>query len=146
EPVREATRDRSPGRRTFLGLVSLGRAAVGSLLLGGVARHLFEHRPDFLGLTSVERMRFQQVEHEQPGLTLVELVDQVVDPLLPDFLGRDRWPINECELAAVARYHALGFEAVEEGGDGGVRPLAPGCAEGFEDLADRGLASIPEDL
>ena len=63
------------------------RGQSSAFFLVDVAGHLFEQGADFLGLAGVERVRLQQVEDQQAGLSLVELVDQVVDPLLPDFLG-----------------------------------------------------------
>ena len=62
----------------------------------------------------VKRVGFQQMEHQQAGLALVELVDQAGEPPLADLLGGDRRAIHEGQLTAIARDQPFGLEPVEQ--------------------------------
>ena len=119
----------------------------------GLVVHLFEQGPDFLGLARVERVGLEEVEHQQAGLPLIELVNEALDPLLLDVPDGDDRPIGEGLIGPVALDDLLGLQPVEQGGDRGVRPRfgilvadVTGRPERFEDLSDRGLAPVPQDL
>src|SRR5262245_20874824 len=91
-------------------------------------------------------MGFQKVEHEQPGLALIELVDEVREPALADLLGGDRGPVDERQVTAVAGDQSLGLEPIEQSCDRGVRPLTPRTPQGFQRLTDSRLPSVPKNL
>ena len=115
--------------------------------------HLLEQGSNFLGLPGIERVRLEQVEHQQAGLPLIKLVDQALDTLLLDIADRNGGSIGEGLVGPVALDYLLGFEAVEQRGDRGIGPglaiLGPdvtGLPERLEDLANGGLAPVPEHL
>src|SRR5512135_3634648 len=64
---------------------SVGGEGLASLLRL-LAGHFFEDGADFLRPARVERVRLEQVEDQQAGLALVELIHQAADPLLTDLL------------------------------------------------------------
>ena len=75
----------------------------GSDVLGcSLAGHLVENGTDFAGLLGVEGVRLEQVEDQQAGLPLVELVHQALDAPLLDVSHRDGWSVSEGLIGPVA--------------------------------------------
>lgn len=113
---------------------------------GALGGHLLQQGANFLGVAGFQRVRFEEMQHQQAGIALVEFIDEMFHPSLLDVLRGDGGLVNEGQLAAIAGDHPLGFQPIEQGGDGGVRPKPTAGLQGFENLSNGPLAKLPKNL
>ena len=100
----------------------------------------------FLGLLGRQGMSFQEMHHQQARLALVQLLDEVLNSLLPDVLRSHGRRVNIRLLAAVGPHHALRFETVQQGRHRRVRPGAASRAKRIEHLSHSPALKAPQDL